>query len=104
MPLKIILTKKAQKELDCILDYLLENWGESAVDNFKIVLEDLFRKISIFPTIGIKIMINDIEIRTIPIDDKNVLIYHIAKSKIKVIKIFDVRQHPDKRYKNIQQP
>ncbi|GHV21899.1 hypothetical protein FACS1894174_05890 [Bacteroidia bacterium] len=103
MSYKIIFSKIAQKDLDDILDYLLENWGECVIDQFRISMNILLERLSMYPHMGMKIISDHRNIRSIPLNEKILIVYSADYNfTIKIIRVFDVRQDPKKKFRNIK--
>ncbi len=78
-----------------ILQYLKEEWSENSVIKFEKVLEKKLFSISINPNSGEKTFRNS-RIRKIVVTYQNTLYYQFNHDAIKILRIFDTRQHPRK--------
>ncbi len=96
MALKIYWTKRADKKFDQILDYLLEEWGESVAKAFTRKVYDFLDILSEFPEIG-TIENKEKGIRGFTIIRQVNLFYRISGDKVILLNFFDNRQHPRKK-------
>ena len=96
MALKIYWTKRADKKFDQILDYLLEEWGESVAKAFTRKVYDFLDILSEFPEIG-TIENKEKGIRGFTIIRQVNLFYRISGNKVILLNFFDNRQHPRKK-------
>ena len=96
MALKIYWTKRAEKKFDQILDYLLEEWGESVTKAFTRKVYEFLDILAEFPEIG-TIENKEKEIRGFTIIKQVNLFYRISGDKIILLNFFDNRQHPQKK-------
>jgi plasmid stabilization system protein ParE len=96
MALTIFWTKRADKKFDQILDYLLEEWGESVAKSFIRKVYDFLDILSEFPEIG-TIENKEKGIRGFAIVNQVSLFYRISGDKIILLNFFDNRQNPRKR-------
>ncbi len=100
---KITTKPIAEDELNDILIYLSTNWGKKSVRKFLFNLRSFYKTLETQPQIGhLEFLNREFEIRSYPITKQILVIYEIRFQNIVILKIFDVRQHPDKKYKNIK--
>ena len=96
MALKIYWTKRADKKFDQIIDYLIEEWGESVAKAFTRKVYDFLDILSEFPEIG-TIENKEKGIRGFTIIRQVNLFYRISGDKVILLNFFDNRQHPRKK-------
>jgi len=96
MALKIYWTKRADKKFDQILDYLLEEWGESVAKAFTRKVYDFLDILPEFPEIG-TIENKEKGIRGFTIIRQVNLFYRISGDKVILLNFFDNRQNPRKK-------
>ena len=89
----VIISKMAQKSLERLFDYLIENWSISVKNKF---VKKLDYSISIirnnpesFPESK-----KESGLRKCVITKQITLFYHFTSEQIHVVAIFDTRQHP----------
>ena len=93
MAFEIILTKRAEKDFENILQYILLDFGQSAAVRFKDLTFEFLSILEKFPEIGI-IVIAEKSIRSIVIHKRLKVFYRIKGTKIILLRLFDTRQHP----------
>jgi plasmid stabilization system protein ParE len=98
MVYKLIFTDRTKQDYYGILNYLVENWGTSSAQKFREKLRKRLKRISNMPTSGTIHFIDGKAYREMPVTKQNTLIYSIGNWEVTILKIFDTRQHPDKRY------
>jgi plasmid stabilization system protein ParE len=93
---KILWTDNALKELEKTIEYLEENWTETALRNLALNLEETLTLVSKNPTL---FQVSDFkkEIRRVIILSHNTLYYRIGNNQIEIISFFSNRQSPKKR-------
>ena len=96
MALKIYWSKRAVKKFDQILDYLLEEWGESVTKAFTRKVYEFLEILVEFPEIG-TIENKEKGIRGFTIIKQVNLFYRISGDKIILLNFFDNRQQPEKK-------
>ena len=95
MAFEIVLTKRAEKDFETILQYILLDFGQSAAVRFKDLTFEFLSILEKFPGIGI-ILIAEKDIRSIVIHKRLKVFYRIKNTKIILLRLFDTRQHPGK--------
>ncbi len=96
MALKIYWTKRANKKFDQILEYLLEEWGESVAKAFTRKVYEFLDILTEFPEIG-TIENKEKGIRGFTIIRQVNLFYRISGDKVILLNFFDNRQHSGKK-------
>ena len=96
MALEIYWSKRAEKQLDEILDYLRKEWGETTTGNFVRKVYNFLDLLSEYPNLG-TVENKDKQIRGFPIVKQVNLFYKIEKGRIILLSFFDNRQNPQKR-------
>jgi plasmid stabilization system protein ParE len=94
----IVLTPQTKQDYRRIIIYLIENWGMSSALKFRKKLRKKLKGIIYMPTIGTIHCVGEEIYRELPVTKQNTLIYSIGNWEVTILKIFDTRQHPDKRY------
>ena len=103
MDSKALFTVLANTNIRQVIEYLHIHWGiGSSLKYYKKVLE--FRKIvKGMPEIGrIYMKVKGKEIRQYPVTKQNMILYRIDDNRVTILKIFDVRQHPNKKLQGIK--
>ena len=99
----LIFSERALINIENIDKYLLSIWGINAAKKFHKKMDDFATSVINKPTIGIVCSRKrGREIRQFPITKQNLVIYRIDKTNIRVLKVFDVRQHPNKKLQGIK--
>lgn len=92
--MQILLTPRAEKNFDSIVQFLQDKWGERSANQFIIKTDQLFKLLQNYPTMG---QIEIGEIRGFQLTHQTRIMYTITAQKIIILSFFDVRQNPDKR-------
>lgn len=95
MALKIYWSKRAEKQLDEILLYLQNEWGENTTKNFAKKIYNFLDLLSKYPNLG-TIENKEKQIRGFPIVKQVNLFYKIDNGRIILLSFFDNRQNPQK--------
>ena len=96
MALEINWTTRADKKFDQILNYLVEEWGESTAKYFTRRVYDILDLLTEFPEIG-TVENKEKGIRGFIIIKQVSLFYRISGDRIILLNFFDNRQHPLKK-------
>lgn len=96
MALEIYWTKRAEEKFDKLLQYLIEEWGESVAKAFTKKVYDFLDILSEFPEIG-TIEHKEKRIRGFTIVKQVSLFYIIRGNRIVLLSFFDNRQSPKKK-------
>jgi plasmid stabilization system protein ParE len=95
MVFKVVLSARANEEVENILLYLYEHWNERIIDKFMSGLAKalyLIEKVPLnFPRVDFRI-----EVRRYSLKPYYSIFYQIVESEITIISIFDQRQDPQK--------
>ncbi len=95
MAKQVILTDIAERDLEDITDYLIENWGVVVCEKFLHRFEQVCDIISDNP--GIYPVIYDKEkVRKCVLTHQNTIYFREHANKVELITIFDSRQDPAK--------
>ena len=98
MALTIRWTKRAEKKIDKIIEYLLAEWNEQITEAFVKKVYDFIDTLADFPEIGI-IENKEKAIRGFTVIKQINIFYHIDGSQIIILDFFYNRQAPKrKRY------
>jgi plasmid stabilization system protein ParE len=95
MALEIYWSKRAEKQLDEILLYLQNEWGENVTKNFAKKIYNFLDLLSKYPNLG-TIENKEKQIRGFPIVKQVNLFYKIDNERIILLSFFDNRQDPQK--------
>ena len=96
MALEIYWTKRAEEKFDKLLQYLIEEWGESVAKAFTKKVYDFLDILSEFPEIG-TIEHKEKRIRGFTIVKQVSLFYIIRGNRIILLSFFDNRQSTKKK-------
>jgi plasmid stabilization system protein ParE len=94
--LEIFWTKRADKKLGKICDYLYEVWGEKSCRNFKQRINQVVNLLSDFPNIG-TMEVNKRKIRGILVVRQVKMFYKVVNNRLIILTLFDNRQNPSKK-------
>jgi plasmid stabilization system protein ParE len=95
MPKQVIWSPLSERDLNNILDYLLENWGSKVVTRFIDIVEDLTEQISLNPK-QFPVIHKKLKVRKCVITKHNTLYYRDRRDYVDILRIFDNRQDPHK--------
>ena len=90
---KLIWTTEATKNLESILNYIGNEWGEKSTEKFKRKLRFRLKLISKAPTLFRKSNSNP-ELRLSVLSKQTTIIYKISERKIFIVYLFNNRQNP----------
>lgn len=97
MSKKLKITTSAKKDIANILEYLNNNWSSNVTTNFITIMEPNLKRISeqpgLFPYLG-----EGIEMQRCVITKHNTIFFKEYTNHISIVCVFDVRQHPMKRF------
>jgi len=92
---RIIWSPKAEKDLENILDYLFENWGQKItvrfLDNISYLIKQIENTPERYPVIN-----KDLNVRKCVLTKQNTLFYRVINNKIEILRVYDTRQDPKK--------
>ena len=86
---------KAEQDLQNILSYLKDEWGDSVKQEFKVRMKRRLTLIGKFPLLHKSSEIKP-EFRVSVLSKQTSIIYSVQKSTISIIRLFDNRQDPGK--------
>ena len=90
----IIISKRAEENLDKILSYLKSEWNESVKNSFLEKFKKLLSLLSVNPYMC-QIFSEKRKIRRCLITKQNALYYRIADNTVQIITIHDTRRNPN---------
>lgn len=93
--MQVLVTPRAEKNFDIILDYIKDKWGEKTAKQFIRKTDELFQLLQNYPTIG---QVENGDIRGFQLSRQTRLLYTVRDGKIIVLAFFDVRQDPNKKF------
>jgi plasmid stabilization system protein ParE len=96
MAFEVSFTKRADRDLENILNYIENEFGNQATTRFKDLVIEFASLIQYFPEIGSLEQV-DKQIRGFVIHRRLKIFYRIKKDSVIILRLFDTRQHPDKR-------
>lgn len=96
MGFEIIWSPKADQNFAAIINYLEINWTKKEIKNFIIRTNSVLLLLSESPNLY-KSSSSRKQIREVVLTKHNILIYQIEKETVKILAIFDTRQHPLKK-------
>ena len=95
--LDVVFSKPAEKDFENILNYIKRDFGSLAAINFKGLVFKFIELIQIFPEIG-TLEIRNKNIRAFVLHKRLKVFYDINDGRITILRLFDTRQHPDRRF------
>lgn len=95
--MRIVWTKKAQKRLGEILDYIQLEFGDNARQSFRTKTKDFTRLLSEFPEIG-TLEIKAKNLRGFQLTKQTRVFYRLKDDRIIILTFFDSRQDPKKNH------
>ena len=96
MALAVLWTKRADKKLEKIVDYLQEEWNDNVARAFVKRVYDFVDILIKFPEIG-KIEHEERKIRGFVLVKQVTLFYKVTKDGIVILNLFDTRLKPSKK-------
>ncbi|MDB5159073.1 MAG: hypothetical protein JWR50_3780 [Mucilaginibacter sp.] len=96
MASEVVFTKRAERDFENILNYIDSEFGLQATLHFRDLVIDFASLIQHFPEIG-SLEQEDKNIRGFVIHRRLKIFYRIKQEKIFILRLFDTRQHPDRR-------
>lgn len=93
--MKVVVTKTALKKFHKIVDYILEEWGESAAIQFEKRTETILDLLAIAPHMGPSVN-SEKKIRAFQLTSQTRVYYRIKTDRILILTFFDVRQNPNR--------
>ena len=98
---KVVLSKRAEKKLDKLIDYLRTEWSEKVKSDFVKKLDKSLKQVCEFPDLCQK---SDISkgLHMLIVTKQTSVFYRYDDKQIKVVTIFDNRMDPKKLNKEIK--
>lgn len=97
MAFEVAFTKRAEKDFELISNYIEMQFGSNAAIRFKTLVIEFAAILQTFPEIG-SLEVEEKNIRGSVIHQRLKVFYRIKNSRIIILRLFDTRQHPDKRF------
>jgi len=95
MAKEVTLTPIAIINYEYIIDYLVKNWGIKVTNNFIERFEQVC--VIIVENPGIYPFVNRIKkVQKCVLTKHNILYFKVMKDSVRILAVFDTRQHPDK--------
>lgn len=99
MAFEIVYQPEFDAMLNGIVEYLQQKWNEQVVDNFLNRLSEVLINLEQEPH---RYRITETgDVREVVLTKHNVLLFRIKGDKVEVLTIFETRQNPDKKFKNL---
>ncbi|HWZ36417.1 MAG TPA: type II toxin-antitoxin system RelE/ParE family toxin [Mucilaginibacter sp.] len=96
----VVLTPTALKNYDAVIEYLIENWGVSVVDDFIEKFKKTKSVLADYPEIY-SFQNKAKQIQKCVLTRHNIIYFKATKTQIKILAVFDTRQDPKKLSKFI---
>ena len=90
---QIVISPEAKEDLQNILSFLAENWGNHMVQEFLQKLNTFYYIVSVNPRL-FGYYNKSKNIRKYLISRQNIIYYRIRKKEVQIITVFDTRQNP----------
>jgi plasmid stabilization system protein ParE len=94
-PENVVLSPSAKEDIENISQYLNQEWGKSVLSRFLIKVNWIINQIVINPQ-QYPVINSRLKIRRCVITKQNTLYYIYVNGKIKIVRIYDTRQDPNK--------
>ncbi|MFA6246492.1 MAG: type II toxin-antitoxin system RelE/ParE family toxin [Mucilaginibacter sp.] len=94
--LKVVLSKKADKDFDDIINYIKKDFGSQPAVNFKALILNFLDLLQAFPEIG-SLELSNKNLRAFVAHKRLKIFYRVDSNRIIILRLFDTRQHPDKQ-------
>lgn len=91
----VIFTEEALEHFESMFRYLEENFSQTAARNFAQNVHTAVHKIAQYPEMY-PVSASDPAIHFYRMDKNRRIFYEVFESEIRMLAIFDTRQHPDK--------
>jgi plasmid stabilization system protein ParE len=92
--MKVILTRRAERNYLSIRNYIAKKWGANVARAFDQKVDELFELLKKFPEMG---PIERTDIRGFQLSSQTRIFYRIKGEMILVLSLFDVRRNPKKK-------
>jgi plasmid stabilization system protein ParE len=96
--MKVFFSKRAEEKYASTLDYLRENFGETATKVFKQKAADFIKLLGSFPEMGL-VEVESKKIRSFLLTKQTRVFYRITNDKIIILTFFNTYQSPKKKPK-----
>ena len=96
--MRILLTKRAEKNYHSIKEDLVANWGEIVADAFEQKTIDFLDLLERFPEMG-TVEVNAKQIRSFLITRQTRVFYRTKGNQLIILTFFDTRRDPKKKPK-----
>ena len=97
MTFEVVFTRRAENDFDNILNYIQADFGSRSAEHFRNLIVEFVKILESFPEIG-TIELEDKGIRGSVIHKRLKVFYRIKNKRVIILRLFDTRQHPDKRF------
>ena len=94
--MEVLVTPRAEKHFDSIVDFIKHKWGERTAKQFVIKTDEIFKLLKNYPTMG---QIESGDIRGFQLSRQTRLLYRVRDKNIIILAFFDVRQDPNKKFR-----
>lgn len=94
-PENVKLSQSAKEDIENISQYLNREWGKSVLAKFLFKVNWIINQIAINPK-QYPVINSRLKIRRCVITKQNTLYYIYVDGKIRIVRIYDTRQDPDK--------
>jgi plasmid stabilization system protein ParE len=97
MTFEVLFTKRAERDFENISNYIQSKFGDLSEIRFKNLVIEFATTLQFFPEIG-SLEIGDKNIRASVVHSRLKIFYRIKGNRVMILRLFDTRQHPDKRF------
>jgi plasmid stabilization system protein ParE len=97
MTFEVVFTKRAENDFDSILNYIKTDFGSKPAEQFKNLIVEFAKILESFPEIG-TLEVEKKGIRGSVIHKRLKVFYRIKNKRVIILRLFDTRQSPDKRF------
>ncbi len=94
--MKLILTKRSERNFNSIKEYIKNKFGDKAAEAFEQDVVDFLQLLTAFPKMGAN-QIQDKPIRALQLSKQTTVFYRLENQNIIILTFFDVRQNPKKK-------
>jgi plasmid stabilization system protein ParE len=93
--MKILFTRRAERNYDAIRDYIRKEFGEKTAAQFVQKADEFFNLLKHYPNMG---QVEKDDIRGFQLSPQTRILYRVKGEKIAILAFFDVRQNPKKKF------
>jgi len=97
MTFEVVFTKRAERDFETILNYIERKFGSQTGIRFRNLVLEFATILQSFPEIG-SLELEDKNIRGAVVHQRLKIFYRIKSNKVMILRLFDTRQHPDKKF------